>query len=247
MRTANARCAHAATAMLALFVLVSCGSGAGKQAAVKPAAATTPVTVATPTTHRVVKPKARPKRKPTVTKKVTPATLPPAPPTTRAPVKAMHHYIAPPPPPAPAPPAPPPPAPAPVVTAATGAEGAMVAGINAFSASHGLPPLALHSNLMSKARLWAMRMASGGCGTGNGGVPNICHSVLTSCISVQWTRLAENVGMISPSGNTAGMESAFEHSPGHAENMLSPQAQYVGVGVAYVRPYMYVAEEFMAA
>jgi uncharacterized protein YkwD len=121
----------------------------------------------------------------------------------------------------------------------------LVSGINNFRAQHGLPPLTVHSVLESKARSWAAHMASGGCGVGSNGAPNICHSNLSDGITVSWTRLAENVGMVSPSSNVSGMESAYEHSPPHAENMLS-QVQYVGVGVAYVGNYMYTAEEFMA-
>jgi uncharacterized protein YkwD len=63
---------------------------------------------------------------------------------------------------------------------------------------------------------------------------------------VKWARLGENVGMVSPKTNVSGMESGFEKSPPHAENMLNGQIRYVGIGVAYVNNYMYVAEEFMA-
>jgi uncharacterized protein YkwD len=52
--------------------------------------------------------------------------------------------------------------------------------------------------------------------------------------------------MVSPTSNVSGMESAFEHSPPHAENMLNGQINYVGVGVAYAGNDMYVTEEFMA-
>ena len=126
------------------------------------------------------------------------------------------------------------------------AESSFVAGINKFRSAHGLGPLSVHSNLVSKARDWAGHMASGGCGRGGGGVPNICHSNLANGITVKWARLGENVGMISPKTNVSGMESGFEKSPPHAENMLDGQIRYVGVGVAYVNNYMYVAQEFMA-
>ena len=123
----------------------------------------------------------------------------------------------------------------------------MVAGINGFRSRHGLTPLAVNGVLVNKARNWASHMAQGGCGRSGGGVANICHSVLSDGITVQWFRLAENVGMVSPSGNTSGMEGAFEASPPHAENMLNSEVNYVGVGVAVVGNYMYVAEEFMKA
>jgi uncharacterized protein YkwD len=218
-----------------LVVLAACGSSARKTAP-RPADVTT--TTAAPATTT------------TVRKRVPPTTV--APTTTvphiAAPTNAVttHHssYH-----PAPAPlPRPPVATPTRTVTSGPpegGAAGQIVAGINAFRASHGLGALAVNSNLVSKANSWAAHMAGGGCGS-SGGVPNICHSSLASGISVSWTLLEENVGMISPASNVSGMESAFEHSAAHAENMLNGKITYVGVGVAYVGNYMYVAEEFMA-
>lgn len=133
-----------------------------------------------------------------------------------------------------------------VATPSNGAESALVAGINNFRGAHGLPPLAVHPTLVDKARVWSGYMANGGCGVGGGGVANICHSHLSDGINVSWSFLGENVGMVSPTSNVSGMESAFEHSPPHAENMLNSQINYVGVGVAYAGNDMYVTEEFMA-
>jgi uncharacterized protein YkwD len=130
-------------------------------------------------------------------------------------------------------------------SSASSAESALVSGINGFRKSRGLGPLAVHGNLVNKARSWAGHMANGGCGS-RGGVPNICHSTLSNGITVRWAKLAENVGMVSPRTNVSGMHSAFVGSPGHAANMLDRSADYVGVGVAYVGNYMYVAEVFMA-
>jgi uncharacterized protein YkwD len=128
----------------------------------------------------------------------------------------------------------------------TSAEQAMVNGINDYRNRHGLGDLAVHETLVNKARVWAQYMANGGCGRDGAGVPKICHSTLTSGINVSWTLLEENVGMISPKTNVMGMESAFEKSPSHSENMLNSKITKVGVGVAYWNDYMYVAEEFMA-
>jgi uncharacterized protein YkwD len=127
------------------------------------------------------------------------------------------------------------------------AEASMATGINNFRRAHGLPDLAVSSMLVNKARSWAAWMADGGCGRDASGAANICHSNLSDGITVAWSRLEENVGMVSPSSNTSGMESAFEHSPEHAENMLNSQVQYLGVGVAYTGNDMYVAEEYMAS
>jgi uncharacterized protein YkwD len=219
-----------------MVVLAACGSSARKADAPRPADVTT--TTAAPATTTTVR-----KRVPPTT--VAPTTVPHVtPPSTKA-VTTRHSYYAP----APAPlPRPPVATPTQTVTSGPpegGAAGQIVAGINAFRASHGLGALAVNSILVSKANSWAAHMASGGCGS-SGGVPNICHSSLASGISVYWTLLEENVGMINPASNVAGMESAFEHSPEHAANMLNGKITYVGVGVAYVGNYMYVAEEFMA-
>jgi uncharacterized protein YkwD len=133
-----------------------------------------------------------------------------------------------------------------VTSPSDGAENALVAGINYFRASHGLPSLAVHPTLVNKARVWSGYMANGGCGRGGGGVANICHSHLSDGINVGWSFLGENVGMVSPTSNVSGMESAFQNSPPHAENMLNSQINYVGVGIAYAGSDMYVTEEFMA-
>jgi uncharacterized protein YkwD len=192
-------------------------------------------------------------RRKAVAKKVATTTVPATtPPTTHA----VPKHIAPPVTPAPAPvqqpvfPAPaaiasapaPPPVPAPSSSAA---ESQLVSLINGFRSKHGLGPLSVHATLVSKARSWAAHMASGGCGMGGNGLPQICHSNLSDGINVQWSALEENVGMCSPKNNVSGMEGAFENSPGHAANMLSTKVRYVGVGFAYVGNYMYVAEEFM--
>ncbi len=140
------------------------------------------------------------------------------------------------------------PAPAapPAAVTSSGAEGQLVAEINSFRASHGLSGLTMHAELVRKAEGWARFMADGGCGRGGNGLPNICHSTLTDGITVQWTGLAENVGMISPSTNVSGMHNAYVNSPAHAANMLNSKMTYVGVGIAIVGNYMYSAEVFMS-
>ncbi len=239
MRGGNAWRSLAAASGVALFTVVAtgCGSSTAKPAAQE----ALPVVTTTSSVARSTTTTTRPR--PTTTT-AAPTTVPvTTPPVTRAPVRVTPQTV-------PAPPPPPPPPPNPLamgvasVAPASGAEGALVAGINNFRASHGLPALAVHSNLVSKARGWAAHMAGGGCGLGNGGVPNICHSVLADGIVVHWSLLAENVGMVAPV-NASTMEGAFEQSPPHAENMLNGQMQFVGVGVAVVGDKMYAAEEFM--
>lgn len=128
----------------------------------------------------------------------------------------------------------------------TATESRILGSVNSFRAEHGLRALKINSNLEDKSKLWSAYMAGGGCGRAANGVPNICHSSITSFITVHWTRLEENVGMISPAANVTGIESGFEHSPGHAANMLNAQITAMGIGVAYSGDVMYVAEEFMA-
>ena len=238
MRGGNAWRSRSAAAAFGLLIVAGCGSSTPKAAPQEEQQL-----VVTSTTRRVTTTTHRPVTTTVAPTTVAPTTVPPTVPVTRPRIMAPPRTI---------PPPPPPPPPSPLAPSAasvapqSGAEGAIVAGINNFRASHGLPPLAVHSNLVSKARQWAAHMAGGGCGRGGGGTPNICHSVLSNGIAVRWTRLAENVGMVSPMTNVSGMESGFEQSPPHAANMLNNQMQYVGVGAAYVGNNLYVAEEFMA-
>jgi uncharacterized protein YkwD len=229
----------------ALVVVAGCG-GAGSSslqaASHQEASSTTRSSVVTTTTRPSVKTKVAP---PKVAPKVAPAALAPTtvPHRSRAIARAVVAV-------APAPPVTRPPTPAPPVPTAgatsSAAEAALVAAINNFRSAHGLSILATHPELVRKAQSWALHMANGGCGRGGNGLPNICHSVLSDGITVQWTALAENVGMISPSTNVMGMHNAFVNSPAHAANMLNGTMTYVGVGIATVGNYMYAAEVFMA-
>lgn len=128
----------------------------------------------------------------------------------------------------------------------TAVEQQMIDAINRFRGAHGLRSLSVHSNLEDKARLWAAWMAGGGCGPGAGGGPTICHSDVTSGITVRWTVLEENVGAATPKTNVTGLESGFEHSKEHAANMLNTRITNIGVGAAYSGNTLVVAEEFMA-
>jgi uncharacterized protein YkwD len=251
----NTRRDLAASTALALIILAGCGTSVGKSAPEQGISDTPRSSVARTTTRAAAKRTVAPTT-------VTPTTVTPTTvarkivaPTIVAPTTIAHVAS---------------PVPQPPVTVATpfspraisppniarsmapaniapssAAEGSIVAGINIFRRAHGLPALAVHGVLASKARGWAAHMATGGCGRGGGDVANVCHSMLSNRITVPWVRLAENVGLVSPTTNVSGMQGAFEQSPSHAENMLNNQMQYVGVGVSYVDNYMYVAQEFM--
>jgi len=125
-------------------------------------------------------------------------------------------------------------------------ENQIIAAVNKFRAAHGLRALSAQWNLEDKAHLWAAWMAGGNCGRNPNGVPKICHSNLTSGITVNWSLIEENVGAASPKTNISGIVSGFEHSPEHAANMLNKRITAIGVGVAYAGNAVFVAEEFMA-
>ncbi len=223
--------------LITVALIVVAGCGGARSSSLQPASHQK----APGTIHRSVTTTTRAKAKTTVpSTTVAPTTVPRFSPPIARPVAA----VAPTPPPTP-PAAPAPPAPSAGVSS-SGAEGALVANINGYRGAHGLSGLAMHPDLVRKAESWALYMANGGCGRGGNGLPNICHSALSAGITVQWTGLAENVGMISPSTNVTGMHNAFVNSPAHAANMLNGKMTYVGVGIAVVGNYMYAAEVFMA-
>ena len=126
------------------------------------------------------------------------------------------------------------------------AEKTLLASINALRAAHHVHALSLQTNLVNKARYWALWMSIGNCGRARNGTPNICHSVLSGGISVHWTMLEENVGAASPRTNVSAIANAFAHSAPHLANIVNSRIRYVGVGVAYAGNTVYAAEEFMA-
>jgi uncharacterized protein YkwD len=122
----------------------------------------------------------------------------------------------------------------------------IVDAVNRYRAAHKLGALTINSNLSDKAKLWSAYMAGGNCGRAANGTPAICHSNVTSGITVSWSWLGENVGAAAPKTNITGLLAGFERSPSHAANMASTRATSIGVGVAYNGNTIYVAEEFMA-
>lgn len=105
--------------------------------------------------------------------------------------------------------------------------------INDLRASRGLPALEVHSNIEAKAQAWARTMAEQG---------RIWHSNLKDGITVDWSRLGENVGM-GPS--VQEMHDAFVASPHHYENLVHPDYRYIGLGVVEADGTLFVAQEFM--
>lgn len=112
-------------------------------------------------------------------------------------------------------------------------EAAFVAKINELRAGKGLPALAVHENLVAKARAWAATMAAAG---------KIWHSTLSDGITADWKKLGENVGV---GGSVDGLHNAFVASPAHYANLVDPSFGHVGIGIAMSGRTIYVAEMFM--
>ena len=103
--------------------------------------------------------------------------------------------------------------------AASTDEDYFVNAINRIRAGRGLAALAVSAELTGVARSWSQHMASDGTLAHN---PNLASQVSG------WRMLGENVGT---GGDTSSIESAFENSPHHFENMVDPSFTEIGVGV----------------
>lgn len=93
-----------------------------------------------------------------------------------------------------------------------GADGSVISQTNAARARHGLPPLAVDSQLMNSARNHAQWMASN---------RNLSHG----------RGVAENIAMGQPSASEAVR--SWMNSSGHRANMLGSSHTRIGVAVAY--------------
>lgn len=95
----------------------------------------------------------------------------------------------------------------------------VVSLVNSAREAAGLPPLALHADLVRAARIQTLRMAIAG---------SLFHTegARLQEVTPWWTRLAENVGM-GPS--VERIHATFLASPPHAANMLG-DFNYLGVG-----------------
>jgi uncharacterized protein YkwD len=122
-------------------------------------------------------------------------------------------------------------------------EAQLVDAINDQRAANGLPALALHAELITKARAWAAAMASGACGLNANNAPKVCHSKLSDGITAKWNTLGENVSTATPRSNIAGIIKGFAAKNQH--NNLGAAFDRVGAGVAYRNNKVYVAEVFM--
>lgn len=108
---------------------------------------------------------------------------------------------------------------------------------NQLRASKGIPTLASHGTLDSKAQSWANTLASKG---------TLVHSNLASGLTtVNWTTLGENLASGTESGDwTARLHEALVRSPAHYANLVDRRFTHMGVGVASARGNVYVVEVF---
>jgi hypothetical protein len=119
-------------------------------------------------------------------------------------------------------------------SAAGGDAGDYVARINSLRASVGVAPLQVNGELAAAAQGWADHMAATG---------TLAHSPdIASGLSVQWSKIGENVGT-GPSN--AVIWPAFVASAHHYANIVDPAFNYVGVGVAYSGGRQWTCHRFM--
>jgi uncharacterized protein YkwD len=115
----------------------------------------------------------------------------------------------------------------------------LVDRINAERAARGLPPLRWHPTLGDLALGWAAALAYS---------DTFAHQDLMAALEKhadEFTYLSENLYL----GTGAAADSGSAHatlmrSDGHRSAMLTPELEYVGVGVACVGDKMIVVEDF---
>lgn len=98
-------------------------------------------------------------------------------------------------------------------------EAQLFVSTNQFRNQRGLPSLDQQDALMDQARAWAQTMANNGA---------LSHSNPNNW-NVQWTAVAENVGV---SGTIGDIIQRLQASPEHSKNMLSTNYTAMAVGVA---------------
>lgn len=123
--------------------------------------------------------------------------------------------------------------PAPVTGGSEAAQ--LLSLVNRYRAAQGLPGLAQAGDAMAKAQQHSQDMAAQG---------RMYHSSsLSSGISPGWSSLGENVGSGS---SVSEIESMFEASSAHRDNLLNASFNQIGVGVARGSDgALYVTESFV--
>lgn len=117
--------------------------------------------------------------------------------------------------------------------------------VNEARAQHGIRALIPTAGTTDVARNWSGQMAGSNALSHNPAlVANLEHAG-----SPDWSLIAENVGM-GPADDPDLMFAAYMNSPHHRDNILDPQARYVGSGVverptAYGVPTAYDTMDFV--
>jgi uncharacterized protein YkwD len=117
----------------------------------------------------------------------------------------------------------------------TSPESSLFVATNDVRKQHGLHAYGQQDALVDQARAWAAAMAARG---------QLAHSDPNSW-SVQWTAVAENVGV---SGSIEDIINRLEASPEHLQNMLSTKYTHMAVGTARGKDgRLYAAQLFWRA
>lgn len=116
------------------------------------------------------------------------------------------------------------PAPAPVAGPVSPEQQALIDATNRYRVSRGLRPLAPMPQLNALAQDWANTMAR---------EDSLRHRPIYSAAYPRgWRWASENVIVCQPPQSADSLVQKWSTSPGHNDNMLSPEATHIGVGVA---------------
>jgi len=111
----------------------------------------------------------------------------------------------------------------------------LVARLNAERQARGLRPVVMDAQLSQGARAWSLTM---------GQRNSMFHSDLRSWMG-GYVAASENVAWeTSPSMTSGDMHAMWMRSPGHRHNMLAPNIERVGIGVACVNGKLWGTERF---
>jgi len=108
--------------------------------------------------------------------------------------------------------------------------------INQERARNGLQPVRMQVTFRNYARHHALDEANAG---------SIWHNMaeFQRWVPTGWTRLGENVAY---NQSVTAMHQAYMNSPGHRQNILNPDFNYVGVAIVARGGRLYNSEDFMA-
>ena len=116
--------------------------------------------------------------------------------------------------------------------------------INPDRVAAGLQPLAVHPALVASGRAWAAKMLTASIALGGDGCLISHNPDLRTAVAASWRKLGENVGCGDV--DAAFLHQKFMQSPAHRANIMDPQYDSVGIGLAMGDGgVMFVTEQFM--